>query len=100
MTTRLCKQDFNETEAGSEDSGTTMGYEAELWKMADTLRSNMDAAEYKHVVLDLIFLKYVSDAFEEARQQLEDERASGADPDDPDEYRAQNVFWVPRPCPK
>ena len=55
----------------------------------------MDAAEYKHVVLGLIFLKYISDAFEEAHAQLEVERNQGADPEDPDEYRAQYIFWVP-----
>ena len=63
--------------------------------MADALRGSMDAAEYKHVVLGLIFLKYISDAFEEAYAQLEDEQDQGADPEDPDEYRAQNIFWVP-----
>ena len=56
----------------------------------------MDAAEYKHVVLGLIFLKYISDAFEEAYAKLELERNEGADPEDPDEYRAQSIFWVPR----
>ena len=70
-------------------------YEAQLWRMADALRGSMDAAEYKHVVLGLIFLKYISDAFEEAHAQLETERAEGADPEDPDEYRAQRIFWVP-----
>ena len=70
-------------------------YEAELWLMADALRGSMDAAEYKHVVLGLIFLKYISDAFQEAHAQLELERDEGADPEDPDEYRAQNIFWVP-----
>ena len=55
----------------------------------------MDAAEYKHVVLGLIFLKYISDAFEEAYAQLEAEQDQGADPEDPDEYRAQSIFWVP-----
>ncbi len=55
----------------------------------------MDAAEYKHVVLGLIFLKYISDAFEERHAQLLAEKAQGADPEDPDEYRAANVFWVP-----
>jgi len=73
-----------------------LGYEAELWKMADALRGSMDAAEYKHVVLGLIFLKYISDAFEETQARLEAERVQGADPEDPDEYRALNVFWVPR----
>ena len=77
------------------DGGATTGYEAELWRMADTLRGSMDAAEYKHVVLGLIFLKYISDAFEERRARLEAERPQGADPEDPDEYRADNVFWVP-----
>ncbi|MCS7338923.1 MAG: type I restriction-modification system subunit M N-terminal domain-containing protein, partial [Verrucomicrobiae bacterium] len=63
--------------------------------MADALRGSMDAAEYKHVVLGLIFLKYISDAFEDYRARLEAERAHGADPEDPDEYRAQYIFWVP-----
>ena len=76
-------------------SSAPLGYEAQLWKMADALRGSMDAAEYKHVVLGLIFLKYISDAFEETRARLEAERDQGADPEDPDEYRALNVFWVP-----
>ena len=77
------------------DNGATTGHEAELWRMADTLRGSMDAAEYKHVVLGLIFLKYISDAFEEIHARLQDEQAQGADPEDPDEYRAENIFWVP-----
>ena len=77
------------------NNSATTGYEAELWQMADALRGSMDAAEYKHVVLGLIFLKYISDAFEEKQAQLEIERADGADPEDPDEYLAQNIFWVP-----
>ncbi len=81
--------------AKSRDNGAVSGYEAELWRMADTLRGSMDAAEYKHVVLGLIFLKYISDAFEEMRLRLEKERAEGADPEDADEYRAENIFWVP-----
>ena len=64
--------------------------------MADALRGSMDAAEYKHVVLGLIFLKYISDAFEERYARLEGEQAQGADPEDPDEYRAVSIFWVPR----
>jgi type I restriction enzyme M protein len=60
------------------------------------MRSNMDAAEYKHVVLGLIFLKYISDAFEEQHAKLDADRAKGADPEDRDEYIAQNIFWVPR----
>src|SRR6266568_1417346 len=76
-------------------TAATVGYEAELWQMADALRGSMDAAEYKHVVLGLIFLKYISDAFEEQHAKLEAERAQGADPEDPAEYRAKNIFWVP-----
>jgi hypothetical protein len=78
-----------------EASAATVGYEAELWRMADVLRGSMDmdAAEYKHVVLGLIFLKYISDAFEEHRQRLVEEPY--ADPEDPDEYKVVNVFWVP-----
>ena len=71
--------------------------ETQLWKAADKLRKNIDAAEYKHVVLGLIFLKYISDAFEELHQKLlkgEGEYA-GADPEDRDEYRAENVFFIP-----
>ena len=58
----------------------------------------MDAAEYKHVVLGLIFLKYISDAFEEMRARLESGQGeyAGANPEDPDEYQAENVFWVPK----
>jgi type I restriction enzyme M protein len=74
----------------------TLGFEARLWSAADALRSNMDAAEYKHIVLGLLFLKYISDAFEEQHARLETERTQGADPEDPDEYRAVNIFWVPR----
>ncbi|MFN3626066.1 MAG: type I restriction-modification system subunit M [Hyphomicrobium sp.] len=77
------------------NTAANVGYEAELWRMADALRGSMDAAEYKHVVLGLIFLKYISDAFEEKHAALEAERAQGADPEDPDEYRAENIFWVP-----
>jgi len=77
------------------DSAVTIGFENELWRAADALRSNMDAAEYKHVVLGLIFLKYISDAFEEYHARLLAEVAQGADPEDPDEYRAVNIFWVP-----
>ena len=77
------------------DTAGTIGYEAQLWQMADALRGSMDAAEYKHVVLGLIFLKYISDAFEEHHAELEAERTAGADPEDPDEYRAHHIFWVP-----
>jgi type I restriction enzyme M protein len=76
-------------------NGDTVGFEAKLWQAADALRNNMDAAEYKHVALGLIFLKYISDAFEAKHAELEAQRADGADPEDPDEYRADNIFWVP-----
>jgi len=70
-----------------ESTGANIGYEAQLWQMADALRGSMDAAEYKHVVLGLIFLKYISDAFEEQHAKLIAEQASGADPEDPDTHR-------------
>ncbi len=73
-----------------------INFEDKLWKAADKLRSNMDAAEYKHVVLGLIFLKYISDAFNELHMKLTSEKAKGADPEDSDEYLANNVFWVPK----
>ena len=78
-----------------QSDGATLGYESELWQMADTMRGSMDAAEYKHVVLGLIFIKYISDAFEERHAILEGEQCQGADPEDPDEYKAKNIFWVP-----
>ena len=80
------------------NNGANIGFEAKLWLAADKLRNNMDAAVYKHVVLGLIFLKYISDAFEERHAQLLAEKALGADPEDPDEYRGSNVFWVPKPA--
>jgi type I restriction enzyme M protein len=79
------------------DSAANLGFEAKLWLAADKLRSNMDAAEYKHVVLGLILLKYVADAFDEMHQKLlaGEGEFEGSDPEDADEYRAENVFWVP-----
>ncbi len=71
----------------------TRSIEATLWEAANALRGSMDAAGYKHVVLGLIFLKYISDAFEAHREKLQSEPY--ADPEDPDEYRADNIFWVP-----
>ena len=87
------RQIKSQTRSGGD--GATTGYEVELWAMADTLRGSMDAAEYKHIVLGLMFLKYISDAFEEMHARLETEQAEGSDPEDPDEYRAENIFWVP-----
>ena len=77
------------------DTGANLGFEAKLWQAADLLRGSMDAAEYKHVVLGLIFLKYIGDAFLTKHAELEAELAAGADPEDPDEYRAVGIFWVP-----
>lgn len=71
--------------------------EKKLWKAADKLRKNMDAAEYKHVALGLIFLKYISDAFEELYNKLKEGKGDyeGADPEDKNEYVAEKVFYVP-----
>ena len=98
-------------QAGSKDakSAASLGFEATLWQAADKLRNNLDAAEYKHVVLGLIFLKYISDAFEERHEFL---REATGDPkseffvkeesarlqvmEDRDEYLAESVFWVPK----
>ena len=99
--------------AAQEKTGS-LGFEAKLWEAADLLRNNMDPAEYKHVVLGLLFLKYIEDAFEERREEL---RAAVADSksdyfikkdkrdaelegllEDRDEYTAENVFWVPEPA--
>jgi type I restriction enzyme M protein len=82
--------------AARTDSAAVVGFEAKLWAAADALRNNMDAAEYKHVVLGLIFLKYISDAFEAKHEELSGQTAQGADPEDPDEYRAEGIFWVPK----
>jgi len=76
----------NSVERGN---GSMLGFEATLWAAADKLRGNVDAGEYKHVVLGLIFLKYISDAFEEQHGKLVKE--SGADPEDRDEYLALNI---------
>jgi type I restriction enzyme M protein len=82
----------------NKSNGANVGFEAKLWQAADKLRNNMDAAEYKHVVLGLIFLKYISDSFEEmhARLSAGEGDYEGANPEDQDEYRAENVFWVPK----
>ena len=78
----------------SETSGANLGFEQKLWSSADKLRSNMDAAEYKHVVLGLIFLKYISDAFTEVYEKLKKEKDS--DPEDVDEYVSRRIFFVPK----
>jgi type I restriction enzyme M protein len=75
-------------------NGANLGFEPAMWQAADKLRGNMDASDYKHVVLGLIFLKYISDAFEERHAALKAE--PHANPEDRDEYAAENVFWVPK----
>jgi type I restriction enzyme M protein len=75
-------------------TGANLGFEEKLWASADKLRGHIDAAEYKHVVLGLVFLKYVSDAFQELHDRLAAEPDS--DPEDRDEYLGENVFWVPK----
>lgn len=77
-------------------NGASLGFEAQLFAAADKLRGHLDAAEYKNVVLGLIFLKYISDAFEELHIKLLSQVGEGADPEDRDEYIAERVFWVPR----
>ncbi len=81
---------------GKGTNGANLGFEQTLWQAADKLRGNMDAADYKHVVLGLIFLKYISDAFQERFDLIKNE--PHADPEDRDEYTAENVFWVPKPA--
>ncbi len=95
VTVTALSDEVKEARVSRKTNRGIIGFEAELWRVADALRNNMDAAEYKHIVLGLIFLKYISDAFEEQHAKLEMDRALGADPEDPDEYRALNIFWVP-----
>jgi type I restriction enzyme M protein len=87
----MAKQRNNSTKSSN---GANLGFEQKLWAAADKLRGHMDASEYKHVVLGLIFLKYISDAFEERHSELQKEKH--ADPEDRDEYAGANVFWVPK----
>ncbi|MCA9989639.1 MAG: type I restriction-modification system subunit M N-terminal domain-containing protein, partial [Anaerolineales bacterium] len=75
------------------NNNTAEPLEKQLWKAADKLRKNIDAAEYKHVVLGLIFLRYISSAFEALHAKLSADQ--WGDPEDRDEYRAENVFFVP-----
>ena len=77
----------------AENTGN-IGFEETLWKAADKLRGSMDASEYKHVVLGLIFLKYISDKFETKFDALVEEGAGFEE--DRDEYEAENIFWVPK----
>lgn len=79
--------------AKNNNSGANLGFEDKLWAAADKLRGNMEASEYKRVVLGLVFLKYISDAFMEKFTALQGDKH--ADPEDKDEYLADNIFWVP-----
>ncbi len=94
MPGRKSTQSRSHNEQRRSTHGANLGFEQKLWQAADKLRGHMDAAEYKHVVLGLIFLKYISDAFQERYEALRKE--PHADPEDRDEYTAENVFWVPK----
>lgn len=83
--------------AETKNNGANLGFETQLWAAADKLRGHMDASEYKHVVLGLIFLKYISDAFQAKYKELEaTQETEYTDPEDRDEYAAANIFWVPK----
>lgn len=87
----------NNEKPNGNNKSTALGFEAKLWAMADKLRSNMDAAEYKHVVLGLIFLKFISDKFNAKYEDLKARQDTDfTDPEERDEYVAENVFWVPK----
>jgi len=81
-------------EGKNKSNDATLDFQSQLWAAADKLRGHMDASEYKHVVLGLVFLKYISDSFEELHTILNTKEY--ADPEDRDEYLAQNVFWLPK----
>ena len=90
-------------------SGATLGFEETLWQAADKMRGHMDPSEYKHVVLGLIFLKYISDAFEERHRRIEHDSANETSEwfvkepvacyevaEDRDMYAMASIFWVPK----
>ncbi len=83
-----------QNDTGKNGNGGNLGFEADLFKAADKLRGNMEPSDYKHVALGLIFLKYISDAFEAKHKALMADDAQAAE--DKDEYLADNVFWVPK----
>jgi type I restriction enzyme M protein len=93
-TKKATKKTTKKTKKNAEKSGATIGFEAKLWEIADGLRGNLEPAVYKYDVLGLIFLKYISDRFLHFQQALAEQE--GADPEDRDEYLAENVFWVPK----
>lgn len=78
---------------GTEEGSDTLGFEDELWDSANSLRGSMDASEYKHIVLPLVFLKYISDSFEDLHDSLV---AIGKNPENRDRYTAKGIFWVPQ----
>ncbi|HID33056.1 MAG TPA: SAM-dependent DNA methyltransferase, partial [Anaerolineae bacterium] len=83
--------------SAASNNGANLGFESQLWAAADKMRGHMDASAYKHVVLGLIFLKYISDAFQAKYEELEALRETEyTDPEDRDEYLAANIFWVPK----
>ncbi len=85
------------TKSKPNSNGANLGFETQMWAAADKLRGHMDASEYKHVVLGLIFLKYISDAFQAKYKELEAKKETEyTDPEDRDEYAAANIFWVPK----
>lgn len=81
--------------AETQDTGAQLGIEAELFKAADKLRGNMEPSDYKHVALGLIFLKYISDAFESKHTEILASEYP-EDAEDRDMYTAENIFWVPQ----
>jgi type I restriction enzyme M protein len=88
-------RETRKTKNGNGNDGKgQLGFEADLFKAADKLRGNMEPSDYKHVALGLIFLKHISDSFEAKRTELLADYPDGAE--DPDEYSADNVFWVPK----
>jgi type I restriction-modification system DNA methylase subunit len=94
----VAKKNSAKIAAATATSSANLGFESKLWLAADKLRGTMDSGEYKHVVLGLLFLKYISDAFEELHSQLKEGKGEfkGSDAEDADEYSAHNVFWVPK----
>lgn len=89
----LKKSGSRPTSKAASGQNAHLGFEDKLWAAADKMRGHMDASEYKHVALGLIFLKYISDSFQARYNQLKTEQY--ANPEDRDEYAAQNIFWVP-----
>jgi len=90
----MARKSPTSTKKKSNGNGAIIGFEQQLWDMADRMRGHMDPSEYKHVALGLIFLKYVTDAFQEVYDRISADEY--ADPEDRDEYAAENAFWVPK----